>query len=96
VEIGLRSGPARDQVVKVNEQWLALLKDCLVVAKENEEIDKTTDIDQSVFEVEAMLLAGNYLFIVTTDPSVLAHARKGVENALSRMRKSPARPAKTK
>jgi hypothetical protein len=37
-----------------------------------------------VFEIQAMLLAANFLFVMTNDPVRLAQARRGVENVLAR------------
>jgi hypothetical protein len=40
---------------------------------------------QAVFEIQAMLLAGNYQFVISNDPIRLTQARKGVENVLTRI-----------
>ena len=38
---------------------------------------------------QAMLLAANFLFVMTNDPTPLAQARRGVENVLARLVVSP-------
>ncbi|PSB24134.1 TetR/AcrR family transcriptional regulator [Stenomitos frigidus] len=84
-ELDTRPGLARDRVVKVLEQWLAFLRQCLLDAQALGEIDPNTEVDQAVFEIEAMLLAANFLFVMTNNPIHLAQARKGVENVLARL-----------
>jgi hypothetical protein len=42
-------------------------------------------VPQAVFETQAMLLAANFLFVLTNDPAALKRARKGVDNVLSRL-----------
>lgn len=92
-ELGTRPGAARDRVVQVVGQWLSLLRQCLLEAQSAGAIDPKADVSQAVFEVHAMLLAANLLFIVTNDPSRLAQARVGVEHVLSRIA-APGTPLK--
>ncbi len=84
-ELDTRPGVARDRVAEVLDKWLSLLKQCILDAQAFEEIDPTAEVTQAVFEIEAMLLAANFLFVMGNDPIHLAHARKGVENVLARL-----------
>jgi AcrR family transcriptional regulator len=100
-ELDTRPGPARDRVVTVLERWLSLFQQCVRDAQALGEIDPKADVLQTTFEVQAMLLAGNFQFVMTNDPSRLALARKGVENVLARLsvnggqkRKRPSRGAR--
>src|SRR6516162_2656275 len=97
-ELDTRPGAARDRVVQVLDQWQSLLRQCLLDAQASGEIDPQAEIAQAVFEVQAMLLAGNFQFVLTNDPILLTRARKGVEHVLARVevgegprRKRPAR-----
>jgi AcrR family transcriptional regulator len=84
-ELDTRPGLARDQVFEVIKTWFSLLSQCILEAQEFGEIDANVEVDQSVFEVEAMLLAANFLFVMTNDLLHLSQARKGVENVLARL-----------
>jgi AcrR family transcriptional regulator len=84
-ELDTRPGPARDRVVEVLGQWQSLLRQCVLDAQAAGEIDPKADVAQAAFEIQAMLLAGNYQFIMTNDPVRLCQARKGVEHVLTRL-----------
>jgi AcrR family transcriptional regulator len=84
-ELDTRPGPARDRVVQVLDRWHALLRQCLVDAQAGREIDPKADVAQAVFEIQAMLLTGNYQFVMSNDPVRLAQARQGVDHVLARL-----------
>jgi AcrR family transcriptional regulator len=84
-ELDTRPGLARDQVIEVLGNWLALLKQCILEAQDLKEIDPNAEVAQAVFEIEAMLLAANLLFVMMNDPIHLAQGRRGVENILARL-----------
>ncbi len=89
MELDTHPGPARDKVLAVQVQWFALLKDCLVEGRALGEINDKVDVPQSVFEIEAMMLTANYLYVQTHDPESLKRAKTGVENILARLGASP-------
>ena len=84
-ELDTRPGLARDRVVEVLGNWLALLRQCILEAQDLEEIDPNAEVAQAVFEIEAMLLAANFLFVMMNDPIHLTQGRRGVENVLARL-----------
>ncbi|MBR8831113.1 MAG: hypothetical protein N5P05_003820 [Chroococcopsis gigantea SAG 12.99] len=84
-ELDTRPGLTRDRVVEVLNKWFSLLKQCIGDAKDLREISPDTEVPQVVFEIEAMLLAGNFLFIMMNDSIHLIQARDGVENVLKRL-----------
>ena len=84
MELDTRPGPTRDRVVEVLNSWRASLRQCLVDAQVSREINPKADIDQAVFEIQAMLFAANFLFVMTNDPLRLTQARRGVESVLAR------------
>jgi AcrR family transcriptional regulator len=84
-ELDTRPGPARDRVVAILEQWQSLLRQCILDAQESGEIDPKAEVAQAVFEIQAMLMAGNFLFVLTGDPVRLAQARRGVQPVLARL-----------
>jgi AcrR family transcriptional regulator len=89
MELDSRPGPTRDRVVEVLNAWRASLRQCLLDAQATREIDPTADVDQVVFEVQAMLFAANFLFVMTDDPVRLTQARRGVEGVLARCTVGP-------
>jgi AcrR family transcriptional regulator len=89
MELDTRPGLARDRVVEVQQMWLSLLRQCFLDALAFKEIDPGADVMQAVFETQAMLLAANFLFVLTNDPTPLTQARRGVENVLARLVVSP-------
>jgi AcrR family transcriptional regulator len=84
-ELDTRPGPARDRVVEVLGSWLGLLRQCILEAQDLAEIDPSTDVAQAVYEIEAMLLAANFLFVMMNDTTHLTQGRRGVENVLARL-----------
>jgi AcrR family transcriptional regulator len=85
MELDTRPGLARDKVVEVQQNWLSLLRQCFLDAKAIGEIDSGADVEQAVFETQAMLVAANSLFVMSNDSTRLAQARKGVEHVLARL-----------
>ena len=65
--------------------WQSLLRQCILDAQASGEIDPRAEVAQAAFEIQAMLLAGNYQFVLTNDPVRLSQARKGVEHVLTRL-----------
>lgn len=84
-ELDTRPGPARDRVAQVLDQWQSLLRQCILDAQASGEVDPQAEVAQAVFEIQAMLLAGNYQFVMTNDPVRLSQARKGVDHVLARL-----------
>jgi AcrR family transcriptional regulator len=85
MELDTRPGPARDRIAEVLKTWLGLMTQCLDDARSAGDIDAHADVPQAVFEIEAMLLAANFLFIMTGDRKALSQARTGAENVLTRL-----------
>jgi AcrR family transcriptional regulator len=91
-ELETRPGPARDLVTQTRRRWLAALTECLGDAQSRSQLDRAADIAQLVFEVQAMLLAGNFQFILSGDRSSLKRARTGIDRILRRPNSVDARP----
>lgn len=83
-ELDTRPGPARERVNEVVSAWVSSLRQCILDAQPLGEIDPRAEVDQVVFEIQAMLMAANFLFVMSNDPMRLTQARKGVENVLAR------------
>ncbi len=85
MELDTRPGPVRDAVFEVQGKWVSLLKQCFVDAQSQGEIDDQANIAQALFETQAMLLAANFLFVMTNELTALTQATQGVENVLARL-----------
>jgi AcrR family transcriptional regulator len=81
-EMDSRPGPVRDAIVAFVDSWGALLSREAHAAIEQGELDSETDADQVAFEVNAMLVTANSMFILRGDPLVLERARRGVRARL--------------
>ncbi len=88
-ELDTRPGMARDRVFEVISNWFSLLRQCILEAQELGEIASYADVEQAVFELEAMLLAANFLFVMTNDSMNLSKGRRGIENVLARLSVCP-------
>src|SRR6516162_3822575 len=73
-ELDTRPGPARDRVDQMLDLWQSLLRQCILDAQASGEIDPRAEVAQAAFEIQAMLLAGNFQFVMTNDPMRLTHA----------------------
>lgn len=89
MELDTRPGLARDRVVEIQQQWIALLRKCFVDAQGLGEIDPGADVTQAVFETQAMLFSANLQFVMTNDTTPLTQARRGVENVIAHLDVDP-------
>jgi AcrR family transcriptional regulator len=81
-ELNSRPGRVRDRIVAEYRVWIDLLREQVRKAQELGEIDRSTDIDQLVFEVNGILVAGNAFYLLFEDPEELERARRGVRERL--------------
>lgn len=91
VQLAKRPGRARDRVMEAQGWWLTLFADALRQAVAAGELPADVDIDQLVFEVTAMLLRGNFAWIVAGDERVLEQTRGGLGSVLERAAESRGR-----
>jgi AcrR family transcriptional regulator len=81
-ELNSRPGRVRDRIVAEYREWIDLLREQARKAQELGEIDRSADIDQLVFEVNGILVAGNAFYLLFEDPEELERARRGVRERL--------------
>jgi AcrR family transcriptional regulator len=84
-QLASRPGRARDRVMEVQQRWLAQFAEALGQARDGGELPPDTDIDQTVFEVTAMMVRANFAWIATGDTHVLEQARVGIRHVLERV-----------
>jgi hypothetical protein len=63
----------------------ALLRQCILDAQACGELDPRANVAQAAFEIQAMLLTGNFQFVLSNDLVRLSQARKGVAHVLTRL-----------
>ncbi len=84
-QLASRPGRARDRVMEVQQRWMAQFAEALGQARDGGELPRDTDIDQTVFEVTAMMVRANFAWIATGDTLVLEQARVGIRHVLERV-----------
>ena len=88
-QLASRPGRARDRVMEVQQRWMAQFAEALGHARDGGELPPDADIEQTVFEVTAMLVRANFAFIATGDTRVLEQARVGIRHVLERVAVQP-------
>lgn len=85
LELESRPGAACDLVAGALDQWVALLRRCIVEGQDLGEITPNIEVTQVVFEIQAMLFTSNFLFVMSDNVVQLTQARAGVENVVTRI-----------
>ena len=81
-EVGVRPGPVRDAVAAQQRQWLDLLERLVRDAQQLGELPAEVDPPQLAFELEALLVAANSLFLLFNDRAAFEHAQSAIRNRL--------------
>jgi len=84
-QLAANPGRARDRVVGMLQQWQEQFVAALHQAVEAGALSSNTEIDQTVFEITAMLLRANFNWILTGDRGALDQARAGIHHVLKRV-----------
>jgi AcrR family transcriptional regulator len=79
-----RPGPIRDRVRAVLAGWTELLEANLREAQQQVDLARDVDVDQLVFEINALLHEANGHYLLFRDPATLDHARKAIADRLKR------------
>jgi AcrR family transcriptional regulator len=83
-ELDTHPGPVRDAIASVQQHWMGQLEELIRQAQEAGSLAADQDPAQLAFELEAYLLMGNSVFVLTDDPTSLEQARAAVRNRLAR------------
>jgi AcrR family transcriptional regulator len=83
-EFDARSGAMHDEVLADQREWLQLVETLVREAQARGELRRDADPAQVAFELTAALEHANYYSVLFDDPSVLARARKTVQEAIGR------------
>lgn len=82
-ELGGRPGPLKERVLVNQEDWMRLLTEAAEEAVRRGQLRADTDVAVLVFELNALVISANTVFVLHEDPAILARARTAVERALS-------------
>jgi AcrR family transcriptional regulator len=93
VQLAAQPGRARARVLAVQHQWQQQFVDALRLAVDQGELPAGLDIDQTVFEITAMLLRANFKWVLSGDAAALDQAREGIRHVLGR---APDRPKRAR
>lgn len=83
-ELDSRSGPVRERIAAFQREWMGTLERQAAEARAAGELDRSADPRQIAFEVNAMLVAANAMFLLQGDPAVFDRARSGLLGILER------------
>jgi AcrR family transcriptional regulator len=84
-QLAAQPGRARDRVMAMHQHWQKLFIDALRQAVDEGALPRTIDLEQTVFEITAMLLRANFTWIATGDAEALDQARAGIRHVLKRV-----------
>ena len=82
-EVDTHPGPVRDQAIAFALQWFGHLRQAVVDAQAEGDIDPAEDPDQLTFEIDAYLLMANANFVVSRDRGATDRGRRAVEARLA-------------
>ena len=85
-EFDTRPGSVRDRVAAYVGGWLARLREDVVAAQQQGDLDPEADADQMVFEIEAALMLANNLWVLSEDPGVFERARTAISSRIASTR----------
>jgi AcrR family transcriptional regulator len=81
-----RPGPIRDAILRVMDDWIALLEKAVRLAKEEGHIQRDVDPAQLAFELNALFFGANFAWNLRHDERAFAQARKAIEERLESVR----------
>jgi AcrR family transcriptional regulator len=90
VELDDRPGPARDELVRLQRDWLDVIATCCRKAVSEEHFDPATDPDQFAHDLNAIMLGFHQSSRLLRDPAAEARARAAFEARLAGARLRPA------
>ena len=77
-EIDTRPGRVRDRIVEFIVSWVGEVRRAVEDAQAAGELDPAMDAEQLTFQIDAMLLMANALYVLDPRPEVLERGRRGV------------------
>jgi AcrR family transcriptional regulator len=81
-----RPGPIRDAVVEAMDVWLDALEKAIRMAKDEGHLDRSVDVKQLAFEINAIFFGANFSYQMRDDKRAISRAWKAIENRLESVR----------
>jgi AcrR family transcriptional regulator len=81
-----RPGPIRDAVVSAMDAWLDALENAIRMAKDEGHLDRSTDVKQLAFEINALFFGANFSYQMRDNKRAIGRAWKAIENRLESAR----------
>jgi len=82
LEMGARPGPVKDRIAAIQSDFDAQVRSFAATAVEQHELPADEDPDRLAFELHAILLGADAMFVLHDDPAVLDLARQVVRRRL--------------
>ncbi len=90
LEMGTRPGPVKEEIAEFQGRLTALVRQFIVTALEQHELQDDEDPDALTFEVNGIILAANTNFVLREDPATLEMASNVVRRRLGTTTRSTA------
>lgn len=82
-EVAARPGEVRDRIAREQLDWIGLIEQLAIDARDLGELTPDTDPAQLAFELNALVIAANTAFVLHASPAGLERARHAVDRRLS-------------
>jgi AcrR family transcriptional regulator len=86
-----RSGPVRDLIESMMNDWISAIEKAVRMAKDEGHIDPNVDPSQVAFEMNALFFGANFAYNLRHDKRALDRARIAIEQRLEGLRVKRAR-----
>lgn len=83
-EFDAQPGTVHEQVAADHTSWLEALVATSRAGQQRGELDPGADVEQLVFELDASMELGNYLYLLFHEPEMLQRARTAVRESIDR------------
>ena len=93
-ELDDQPGPARDQLVRSQRDWMETLATCFRTGITEGHFDSGADAEQFAYSMHGVMLAYHYAARLLGDPAAVSRARAAFETLLQGVRAAGAAPAR--
>jgi len=87
-EFAPRTGPVRDRIAMYVAGWGSRLREEVVAAQEQGDLDPAADPDQIVYEIQSALVLANILWVLSQEPGVFDRTRTAVSSRIASARRN--------
>jgi AcrR family transcriptional regulator len=91
-EFDSRSGPVRDAIARMMEDWMAAIEKAVELAQLEGHLDPDIEPKQLSFEINALFFGANFAHNMWHDKKAIERARIAIEHRLESLRINPPKP----